>query len=259
MPNKESERAVSSALESEGFEVAHIPEREEPTPDLLATINDEKYLIEVKTREDDPHLFPEWENRLSRGEIVSSGISYTNQNRVRNIIRHGVKQLSTHRTDDHDFSILWLLATGYDPRAQSEQFLATIFGTTYVKGPDRGGLTKCYYFHHSEFFRAQDDLDGAIVSTEFSGQLCINSYSPRAEDLKTSSLAKVFSPAIVDPLEDESKGFAYIADFEGNRNDEQATLRNLAEKYERTMLMKMDIGSFHAFAKLPTEAGDDRT
>lgn len=264
MKEQEIKTTISSILESERFQVQQIPEGDEKTPDLLAT-KTQTYLIEIKTKEDEPRLMQEWNHRLSEGELVSSAMPFTNQAAMCRIVRNGIRQLSAYRTSDHDFCILWLLTTGYDPQGQSEQFLSTLFGTTNVRGSDYGGLIPCYYFDHSEFFRAQGKLDGAVVTTVSGDQghsrLCVNTYSPQVEKFRCSSLAKMFSSAIVDPLELENRGDAYVADCEEDRNDEQSVLRYLAKKYNRPALMRMDLGSLHARieSKRVEIDGDDST
>ena len=204
MSDRKIKDSISQFLRERGFEVTQIPEGQHRTPDLLVTCG-QRYLIEIKTKEDDPAALAERSRRLDAGEIVESGAPFTPQSTMSRIIRDGVKQLKEYPVQERDFCLLWLLAVGSDLESQYQQFLGTLYGLTNVVGPDSHSLMPCYYFHNSAFFRWQN-MDGAIVGTIERGELCINSYSRRAASLKTSSLAQVFGTAVTDPREREQKG-----------------------------------------------------
>jgi hypothetical protein len=244
--------AISAFLGDHGFHVTQIPESEWRTADLLAT-RGERYLIEIKTKEDDPAAISERAQGLGAGQIVESGAPFTPQNTMSRIVRHGVDQLDAHAAQERDFCLLWLLAVGSDLESQYEQFLATLYGLTNVVGPDSLPLMPCYYFRESAFFRWRNVLDGAIVGTLDKGELCINSYSPRADAFKNSSLAGIFGTAVRDPRQREAEGRGYIADCDADRRDEQAILRYVQEKYGRPALMTMDLGT--VIAQVAVRAG----
>src|SRR6266481_1265240 len=99
--------AISQFLRQHGFQVTQIPEGHHRTPDLLA-IRGQRYLIEIKTKEDDPAAMAVRARSLSAGGIVESGAPFTPQNTMSRIIRDGVEQLGAYPPRERDFSLLWL-------------------------------------------------------------------------------------------------------------------------------------------------------
>jgi hypothetical protein len=248
MSDRQIKDAISQYLRGHGFEVTQIPEGPSPTPDLLA-IQSQRYLIEVKTKEDDPAIIAERATRLRAGKIVQSGAAFAPQGTMSRIIRDGVRQLEAYPAQERDFCLLWLLAVGSDLESQYQQFLRTLYGLTNIVGLDNRSLMPCYYFRNSAFFRWHN-LDGAIVGTMERGELCINSYSPRAASLKISSLAQAFGTAVTDPRKREAENRAYIADCDIDRRNEQQLLEYLQTKYQRPALMTMDLGTVIAQLQL---------
>ena len=241
MSDQNIKKAISEILRGHGFEVTQLPEGQQRTPDLLV-VKDQRYLIEIKTKEDDPALIAERSRRLKAGEIVKSGAPFTPQNTMSRIIRDGVEQLGSYLPQDHDLCLLWLLAVGSDVESQYEQFRGTLYGLTNVVGPDTYPLIPCYYFRNSAFYR-WPQLVGSVVSTLDHAELCINSYSPRAASLRTSSLAQFFGTAVTDPAKREAEGRAYVADCEIDRRNKEEVLRYVEKKYQRPALMTMDLGT----------------
>ena len=256
MSDRRIKDAISTFLRDHGFQVTQIAEGGQRTPDLLATCG-QRYLIEIKTKEDHPAANAERAKRLGAGEIVQSGAPFTPQNTMSRIVRDGVSQLEAHPVKERDFCLLWLLAIGSDLDAQYEQFLATLYGLSNVVGPDSQPLMPCYYLRDSAFFRWRDLLDGAIVGTLDTGELCINSYSQRADSLKGSSLAQVFGTAVTDPRQREAEGRGYIADCDIDRHDEKGVLRYVQTKYGRPPLMTMNLGTVIAQVSVNTRGKDD--
>jgi len=258
MSDQAIKNAISTFLHGQGFHVLQIPEGERRTPDLLAT-GDHRYLIEIKTKENDPAAISERTKRLGAGQIFESGAPFTPQNTMSRIVRDGVEQLDAHPAQERDFCMLWLLAVGSDLESQYEQFLATLYGLTNMMRPDSRSLMPCYYFRESAFFRWRNVLDGAIVGTLDKGELCINSYSPRADAFKNSSLAGIFGTAVRDPRQREAEGRGYIADCDVDRRDEQEILRYVQTKYGRPALMTMDFGTVIAQVAVPAGTKSDDT
>lgn len=250
MNDQELKDGVSDFLRGAGFSVKQIRKAKPRTPDLLA-IKEQRYVIEIKTKEDDPRATAARHDALRRGQIVTRVAPFVPQNTMSRVIKDGVAQLTAYPATDWDFTLLWLVATGADTEAQCRQFLGTLYGLTNVVGPDDHPLIPCYYFRNSAFFRWHD-LDGAIVGTVRQGKLCVNNYSPRVNRLKSSSLARLFGTAVTDPRDLEAIGSAYIADCGIDRRDKQAVIEYLQTKYRRPALMPMDLQTWEAFY-LPEE------
>lgn len=256
MTEQEIKDGVTRFLESSGFFVTQIPVSQKPTPDLLA-VKEQRYLIEIKTKEDDQSVLDARLECLRRRGIAEGGASFAPQNTMSGIIKYGVeKQLAQYPEHERDFCLLWLVAAGTDSEAQYQQFLGTLYGLTNVCGPDDLSLMPCYYFRNSAFFR-WPKLDGAIVGTLGRFKLCVNSYSPQADTLKYSSLAERFATAVTDPRDLEARGEAYVADCHIDRRDEQGVIRYLQRKYDRPALMSMDLGMSVAWLDLQEEDGPE--
>ncbi len=252
MTEQELKNAITRMLRGWCFEVEQIPKGSTLAPDLLVS-GDLRYAIEIKTKEDDPSEVSQRQEALRRGEIVDIATPFVPRNTLSGILRHGVKQLRALTAERRNLSLLWLIAVGADQIGKYEQFRSTLYGLTNVIGPDNNSRIRCYYLRDSAFFRWRADLDGAVISTLNGAELCINSYSPRAEALARSDLAARFGTAIVSPSEEERQGQAYVADCDIDRRDEEAILRFLAEKYGRSALMTFSLGTHSAFLELPTD------
>lgn len=233
---------VKVRLESWGFQVKKLKSRPNSrTADLLVT-KDQRYLIELKERRDDPIRVADARKRLLRGELVETSDTAGYKNRVSGIIRSGVEQLRLHRDVDHDFGLLWLHSAGDYPDAKMRQFLATLYGITNITDLYGDSYHRpCYYFYNSDFFRYHGDLDGAILSAGAQEQLCINNLSPRAAALRGSNLSRAFAGRVLDPEAKEARGEAYVADTDADRRDPEGVLRYLRQKYGRTKLLHIDM------------------
>jgi len=235
--------AVTRLLESWHFHVRQLERTPNSrTADLLVTQN-ERYLIELKQREDDPVRLATARAQLDRGEIAETSDTVGYKNRVSGIIRSGVDQLRSHRDITRDFGLLWLHSAGAHPDVKMRQFLGTLYGTTNIIDLEGDQYHRpCYYFYNSECFRYRADLDGVILSGGSEAQLCINSLSPRAVTLRGSELAKAFAYGVLDPDAKEAAGEAYVADTDVNRHDREAVLQYLRQKSGRPKLTNIDMG-----------------
>jgi hypothetical protein len=244
-------RLVGSSFSSRGFVVIEIPEVETQTPDLAVEKEGQRFLVEIKTKEDDPQELADRLEVLRRGQIADSATPFIPQNTISRIIKKAAEQLLAYPDETNAFRLVWLLALGSDANGQYEQFRSTLYGLTNVVGPDNPTLIPCYYLHHSGFFRWRNSLDGAVIATPEGAELCLNTFSPRYEEFKYSEVGRMFGTSVVDPLELERKGKTYLADCEIDRNDENAVLSYAARKYNRPALMTFNMGSLVAYIENP--------
>lgn len=178
--------------------------------------------------------------RIRSEEEESLGYS----NAVSTVVRNASQQLARFDEAPVDFRLVWLHARNRYPDDQLERFKATLFGS--VDLIDLQELSKsvparpCFYFSFSEFFRFRDVLDGAFVSTDHHGLLCVNTLSPRHRMLAASRLATSFQPGICDPVERETRGEGYIADCDISRKDKTRVLDYVKQKYKRPRLVPFE-------------------
>lgn len=239
---------IAATLEDLGFDVQQLEEREiEKTPDLLVETNRQRFLIEIKEKEDDPAR-AEREAAIAREGGMAERYEYWGpRNTVSRIAKEAAQQLTSWPEDQRDFCVLWLHAEGRDPESQWEQFRGTLLGTTNIIEMDQDSMKECFFFHDSAFYRWRDVLDGAIVSAANEAQLWVNPLSARADGLQASELARAFGHCH-DPREYEERGEAYIADCEIDRKDTGAVKLYLQEKYKTAPMDHMHVGRMTVIA-----------
>jgi hypothetical protein len=215
-------------FEGLGYHVEKIIESDEQSPDFYLSDGKSSYVLELKTK------FPSAEEVEKRKQILYSGEVHNvhedvlGKNTLSGIIRKAGTQLKQYG-DENVFRIVWLLATGHLAEPRMLQFEATLYGLAPIVSSLGSGDS--YFFHNSDFYRFHEIIDGAIVSTESQRKLLLNPLSPRYAELKISSLPKHFGKFVVDPLDLERQGRAFIVDSGVDRSDKEAVLNYLRKKY----------------------------
>jgi len=152
---------------------------------------------------------------------------------------------------------MWFTATGAQAIGKYEQFMATLYGRINILEMNAPGYRRCYYFRHADFFRRADVIDGAVVAhtdgKSISATLCLNSLSPRFQELRKSAVLHPFGTAVEDPEALEAEGTAYILDEALDRKDESRLLAYLQQKYATGPLMKFDLGFTSASIAAPKD------
>jgi hypothetical protein len=185
---------------------------------------------------------------LDSGEIHNIHELVINKNRLSGIIRKAGDQL--RRYDDEELlRLVWLLATGHLAEPRMLQFEATLYGSSPIVSSQ--GASDAYFFYNSDFFRYRETIDGAIISTETEAKLLLNPLSPRYAPLKASSLPKHLGNAVVDPIELESCGKAFIVDGYVDRTDGDAVLSYLRGKYGIADIMNLTMTYLSGTIALP--------
>ena len=245
---------IAANLEHLGFEVLSLQESKGvKTPDLLARSQGERFLFEIKSKHDDEEGLARQRARSAAGEIAEWSHPWSPRNTISGVIREGVEQLSAFPIGDYDYSLLWLHAQGRDPESQFQQFAHTLFGLTQVFSlTDSNFNYECYYFHESAFFSLRGKVDGAIISTPTKAQLCLNTYSPRADGMRRSSLARALGSGLRDPEALDAEGKAILADCDVDRHDAAAVISYLQQKYNTQLLQHMHVGRLSAWVDLDT-------
>jgi hypothetical protein len=133
----------------------------------------------------------------------------------------------------------------------SEQFVATLYGSTNIIEMGSSHFRRCYFFGNSDFYRYADIIDGAVVAhvkdQSLSVKLCVNPLSSRTSQLRASAFARRFGTAVEDPEAREREGEAFILTGDVDRNNENALLTELQKKYSTKPLMRFELG-YHSAA-----------
>ena len=224
---------VQKKLENMGFCVDRVSESDRPSPDLLASGRNATYVIEVKTKDPNVELTAKRDEILKNGGVFSHVESLGPRNRLSGLVGSAAKQLRAHSPSGvaNLFSIVWLHCVGLHAEDQCEQFIITLYGSTTITDWDGDFTGPCYFFRNSEFYRHQNTLDAAVVSTEEGLLLCLNPLSHRYKKIKETKLVSDLLDCTLDPLELEACGEALFVDGDVDRSNEQAVLDFLRKKY----------------------------
>jgi hypothetical protein len=212
-------------------------------------------LVEAKLKEDSCETVEKREKDLSE-----DGVSVVESKLGRNetysgIIKSASKQLSSSSDKPHDFKILMFIVSGINTRSKKDQFKDTIYGSTLVIDGNKG--KPCYFFRNSDFYR-RTNIDAVILgecdtnNARISFELCLNPYGKNYQSLKESDFITPFGSAIIDPIELEKKGLAYIPDDDVDRRLNELEkicqtcnpiLRHLEKKYKTGYLVHADFNA----------------
>lgn len=232
-----SEKFVKQVLEEMSFKVDKIDEGKEKSPDFFVSSKDEQYIIEVKEKKDNPEHV-ELAKLTKSGKFSTIEIDITQTGVIDRIISHAKKQIASYVDDSKTFRLAWFVCTGLHSSAHIETIINSLYGSVYMWDLENKYWDKttpiCYFYNHSKFFRYKNDIDAVIVGDTDSAKLCINPFSPRYDDFKNSELAKRLEEGIIDPVSEEKRKTALIADCECNRNDLDKVLLCLNKKYDTT-------------------------
>lgn len=241
MDEKEFKPIAKLILGQYGLQVLDIPTvMGTLTPDFEVHGPNSRYAIELKIKGDNPDEIAEDLKTLKKGKVLSKSTPVGPRNTLSGIIKDGVKQMMEHDPERKMFRVIWLHAAGQDPQHHFRRFHSTIFGTETLFSLRLKHIVTCYYFHNSAFHLWRKELDGAILTYQNSGQLCINTHSPEVNDFRQSDLVKGMSNGLCDPEKFEGiEDGVIIADCDVPRNDTGGVISYLQRKYAIDHLQTM--------------------
>ena len=238
---------------SKGFDVEKLKEiKDKKTADLMVTSKNQSFIIEIKSRREDPGRIETERKALEQGQIVERSETTTRTNTISGIVQEGVDQLSRYPQRANQYRLLWLHAEGHDVELQKDQIKGTLYGTSDIF--DLSGTTgnkECLYFYYNDFYRFSDLLDAAIIGTYQDAQLCLNTFSPKIDEFRKSTLAKAFVQGTYDPEVHENSGNIYVADCDYNRKEERLILNYIKNKYSNDRLICIHMKNHKAFMQIP--------
>lgn len=235
-----NENFVKNIFETFGYNVIKIKEGKSKSPDFLVSCEDEKFIVELKTKLDDPIILSNRTDTLLKGKVFLESNTAGRKNTISKIIKGAVAQLDSYR-EEVDFRLIWLLSSDSNQATKFEQFQSSLYGKVDIVNHEEDSLfaKPCYYFTNSDFFNYKESLDGAIVSTIQGGKLLLNDHSSRMYRLKNSMLYKKMYPAVVDPVVEEQNNEAYIITTDIDRSDEKKVLNYVKNKYNQKKLQNI--------------------
>jgi hypothetical protein len=243
---------IRTTFEHTGFSVTSIPESPtEKTADLHIADGSCSALLELKIKGDSDELVRKRDEILDSGEVFLHSESSLRRNTLSGLISQGVDQLVETANYDHDYKILWLHSAGLNAEHNDNRFHATLYGARdIIHIEDNIDETRvCYYFDYSDFYRYRDVLDAAVLSSNEEAKFCINDLSPRADDLRNSSIRQIFRGGYCDPFEFEKEGIAYRLTTDFDRSVKGSALQEIRKKYKCGRVLDLDMQS-HTAEKL---------
>ncbi|MCF1444901.1 hypothetical protein ACI2VK_25250 [Ralstonia nicotianae] len=247
-----SDDVAQAVLKELGLSVRKLPEANAlgQRADFIAKLDQLTLLVEAKLREEAPEELERMEKELAEKQTYISNHQLGNNNALSAKIRDAVEQLEAEREEPHDYKVLLYLADCLNAGVVCEQIADTLYGTTSIlrSTPGASGLREipCYFYRENEFYPAKS-LDAAIVGFKSGGSwvltLCLNPYSHRFKEIRTSALARMFDGRTVDPVAEEAQGKALIPDHNAPRPSKErkgfermfstadGMLRHLEKKY----------------------------
>jgi hypothetical protein len=197
-------------LSNQGFHVEEIPVGDARSADLAIRDGDSSsYHVEVKEKIDTPSVAQEREDCLARGDVYQQSDLLAHDNRISAILRDAEKQLDATAQHGDAYRLVWFHASGIDADLKARQAFATFYGQVqlFALEPRQSEIATCYYFDYSAAF-AMRTVEALIISDHRGFQVCLNEFSHRANEFRTTPLCKTFCElgCVCDPRSLASEG-----------------------------------------------------
>lgn len=246
-------------MEALGFKVEKLTEpNDRKEVDFLAEFGCDCFLVEAKIKTDSEVQLAEKEEALSGGELFVAEDSLGRDETISKIIANASRQIresSGHH--NHKYKLIFMFCFDINTKTKFEKIIDTLYGRTQIIEINKPNPKSkpCYFFRHADLYRRKDYIDAVIVGYESADGsrnflLCLNNYSDKYRELRFSALAKKFSNALIDPIEEEKNNSAYIPDANIERskqsclfNFQNPMLHHLKEKYKTEILISFDFNS----------------
>jgi hypothetical protein len=240
-----SEELIASTIQEWGFDCHKIEEAIDKRADFLVSDETQSYFIELKTKFESPQRLALRSVHLKSKGVHADTLGLTATATYRTIIAKASKQLASMATQDNTpLRIPWLHCVGLQASVDAERFKNLLFGSVCIADWADGGDAKpCYFFRPSIFHQYKYIIDAAIVSTEHDLWLCLNPHSQRHKQVEECRLASVLAEGKINPSELELDDLAWIVEANIDRNDEEAVLRSVMDKYglsDRSVVMETE-------------------
>lgn len=232
-----SEQWVQNYFGEQGFHVEKIPESKDESPDFLViTQSDTRLLIELKQKFNSESFEDRKNEALDNGEIFESFDVLSRTSLFSKVIRKAAKQLAAQKEKyNAKYCLAFLEATGPDSSGKVTKFKVNLYGSKTILTTGNKVLDvpiDCYFYSHSDFFNNKDILDGAFVVGNSTLTLCVNPLSLNYPEFINSDFVTKFRPGVLDPLEQENLGKAFVIMGSIDRNDTSKLNSHLAQKYQ---------------------------
>jgi len=264
MTEEQAIQDMTAFLEKHGFTVERIPARKDAKrPDVAVRYGDELYLIEQKSKGDNPEEREEERKALQQTKIIDRAKPLGPRSTLSGILEGALEQIEAHPDAGIAFKIVWVTNWGVWCGANAESMVKGLYGLRHVFDvDDHGGeMRDCYYLGFSDF-RRFSEIDAVVIVEGGSLEILVNEFSPRYERFIQSQFAVRLRQGVRDPRAHVASGDSYsLRDFEGDRKDIRAGLDHLASQLGVRRMETMDMNEIHVVANvdrfLDEHQGDD--
>ncbi|MBL9160980.1 MAG: hypothetical protein JNJ70_26100 [Verrucomicrobiales bacterium] len=253
MTEEESISEMTAILEQYGFTVERIPARRDVRrPDVAVRLGDELYLVEQKSKGDDPDERARDSEALQNTKIIDRAKPLRPRGVLSGILEDALEQIEAHPDAANAFKIVWMTVWGVWRDANALSLTKGVYGLRHVFDvDDHGGeMQDCYYLGFSDFERFSE-IDAVVIMDGESLRILVNEFSPRYQRFVQSQFAERFRQAVRDPREHVAAGNAYsLRGWDGDHRDIRAGLDELASRLGVRRMETMDMSEFHVVANL---------
>jgi hypothetical protein len=194
-----SKRLAKAELRRLGFEVDEIPTGTGKRADLYVNDGTHTYHIEAKDKFESQDI-----PAANQGEFYRRKDPITQNNAISEVLRNAQEQLNQTPKTDATFQLIWLHA---ESDLQWRLAFATFYGHQHLRAvsPRSAKSAECFYFTYCAA-PLMPDVEGLILTEGDGLHLCMNEFSRRRDEFRSSRLYEVFSVGQIDPVAMEAAG-----------------------------------------------------
>jgi hypothetical protein len=218
-------------FKSLGFTAEAIPESTEPRAGIRANDGKHEYIIEVKTKIDDPKTLAKQLTAIDTedAQLVMRISPLDYSNRVDAIFKFCGKQLKETPADSTPFRLIWLHCAGMDNDLLEVRARNTFYGIVPVVPVGSGNGCMCFYFDFNTAFMLPH-VNGLLIVVRDGLRLYVNEFASSVESFRNSRLFDELRPAIFDPTEIVANEVHIALNSDISRGDENAVLNALEKQ-----------------------------
>lgn len=218
-----SKRLAEAELRRLGFEVEEISRATGKRADLRVKDGTHVYHIEAKDKFDSQNIPAASQDGIYRRED-----QLTYNNTIGGVLRDAHKQLNQTPKADATFQLIWFHA---ESDLQWRLAFVTFYGHQYLRAvwPLGAKYVQCFYFTYCAA-HSMPDVEALILTEGDSLNLCMNEFSRRRDEFRSSRLYEVFSEGQIDPVAMETAGEIIACRTNISRKNPQDVLRVLKEQ-----------------------------
>ena len=246
------EQFVIDLLKDFNLNIAKLPRSDGKSPDFLAIHNCKRILIELKTKYDSRNFVESIERELSSSGTCLNINILQRSNTMSGIVKEAYEQLKESKNKyKADECYVFLLASEPYAHDKYEQFYHTLYGSKLIipLGNNAPTARDCFYYEFSDFFRYSDIIDGALISNGSKMKCCLNNFSEAYKSIKDNVFVDIFKGKVVDPVQLEKEGKAYLLDSNIDRRDTESLNNYLIKKYGLEKLTQASFPSYTITSK----------